>query len=40
MHMQEIDNEEYIKSTVFGAKQYICKEPLTTIPRNRRILWV
>lgn len=40
MHMQEIDNQKYMKTSILGAKQYICKEPLSTIPRNKRILWV
>ncbi|KAL5287595.1 hypothetical protein ACFFRR_008471 [Megaselia abdita] len=40
MHMQEIDNEKYMLTSILGAKQFICKEPLSTIPRNKKILWV
>ena len=33
-----VDRDEYVKTIVLGARQYCCKEPLSSLPRARRNL--
>jgi fatty acyl-CoA reductase len=35
---EAMDNDEYLVSTVLGARQYCLKEPLSSLPRCRRNL--
>ncbi|XP_034241775.1 putative fatty acyl-CoA reductase CG5065 [Thrips palmi] len=33
-----VDPQEYLKIIILGSRQYCCKEPLSTLPRARRVL--
>lgn len=32
---EEVDTDEYLKTTILGGRQYCMKEPLSTIPKAR-----
>lgn len=38
MDTDSIDDEEYLKVGILGGRQYIMKEPLSTLPKARKQL--
>ena len=32
-----VDKQDYMKTVIVEARQYCCKEPLSTLPRARRL---